>query len=352
MANKIVMDTHMHSKASDGIWTPAELVKHAKLNGLEVIALTDHDTTFGVGEAIKAGKEYGVEVIAGIEIDAKYKSEKGNVKNIELLGLGIDLAKMQPLVDKRNSDRLALLGDYINGYNAYVASEKFNEENEKKHFKLTAQKQTNLSEVINWYNSKNLDEQGIAYQNPNPFLSKMTLLHFIADNLLEQDKKDLILNGDRSAGEAFKKEYKAVLFTEKESKPSFYEAISAVKNAGGKAIVAHPGLSKGYEDGMIKEWDLPQEQWFAENDKLTPYTFIKDLKAHGLDGVELYNYKGSDKSHAESQDKINEYFSALANKLELMVTYGSDCHGPKGKGPMLGKFGADYSYLNQIMGGK
>jgi predicted metal-dependent phosphoesterase TrpH len=340
MTNKITTDTHMHSKASDGVWTPREVVANAKAKGLEVIALTDHDTTFGVAEALEAAKEYGIKVIPGIEIDASYTSEKGKVKNIELLGLDVDLAKIQPLVDKRNNDRLALLGDYINGFNAYVASEKFNEENQTKQFKLNASKQTSLTDVINWYNARNLDEQGKAYLNPTPFLSKMTMVQFIADSFLDSDKKALILNGDRTAGEAFKKEYKAILFTERESKPTFYEAIEAVKNASGKAIVAHPGLSKGYENGMIKEWEMPKEQWFTESDKLTPYTFIKDLKAHGLDGVELYNYKGSDKAHAESQDKINEYFTALANKLELMTTYGSDCHGPKGNGPQMGKFGS------------
>ena len=349
--NKIIMDTHMHSKASDGVWTPRELVQNAKLKGLEIIALTDHDTTFGVAEALAAGKEYGVEVIPGIEIDVYYNSKTGKVKNIELLGLGVDLAKIQPLVDKRNSDRLALLGDYVNGFNAYIGSEKFMKENEQKQFKFNAQKQTNLAEVINWYNARNLDEQGVAYQNPNPFLSKMTLIQFIADTLLEEDKKALILKGDRAAGEAFKNEYRGILFTERESKPSFYEAIAAVKAAGGKAIVAHPGLSKGYENGMLKEWESPEAEWFVEADKFTPYLFIKDLKAHGLDGIELYNYQGSDKSHAENQNKINDYFAKLANKLELMVTYGSDCHGPKGSGVQLGKFGSNYSYLNQIVGG-
>jgi predicted metal-dependent phosphoesterase TrpH len=342
----------MHSKASDGIWTPKEVVQNAKKAGLEVIALTDHDTTFGLPEALAAGNEYGIIVIPGIEIDAMYTSEKGNVKNLELLGLGVDLEKIQVLVDKRSADRLGLLGDYIAGYNAYVVSEKFSEENNQKQFKLKSQKQITLAEVIEWYNKKNLDQAGVVYENPTPFLSKMTLVNFIAETQLDGDKKDLILGGDRVAGEGFKKEYKKIFSTTKESKPSFYEAITYVKNAGGKAIVAHPGLSKGYDDGMIKEWEMPQEQWFIETDKLTPYVFIQDLKAHGLDGIEIYNYEGSDKAHAESQDKINAYFIALANKLELMVTYGSDCHGPKGKGAQLGKFGADYSYLNQIIGGK
>lgn len=72
----------------------------------------------------------------------------------------------------------------------------------------------------------------------------------------------------------------------------------------------------------------------------TPYLFIKDLQAHGLEGAELYNYKDNDLDHAKDQDLINEYFAAMADKLGLIVTYGSDCHEPKGGGPRMGNFGA------------
>lgn len=62
------IDLHTHSTASDGTMTPTELVKHAKEVGLDAIALTDHDTFDGVGEAMQAGKELGIEVIPGCEL--------------------------------------------------------------------------------------------------------------------------------------------------------------------------------------------------------------------------------------------------------------------------------------------
>lgn len=79
------IDLHVHSNASDGTMTPTEVVRLAKKSGLSAIALTDHDTVDGVSEAIKAGVEYGVQIIPGIEISAEYKSG-----DLHILGLDID----------------------------------------------------------------------------------------------------------------------------------------------------------------------------------------------------------------------------------------------------------------------
>lgn len=64
-------DLHTHSTASDGQYGPSELVAHAKERGIEVLALTDHDTTDGVAEAVSAGKKLGIRVISGIELSAR-----------------------------------------------------------------------------------------------------------------------------------------------------------------------------------------------------------------------------------------------------------------------------------------
>ncbi|WP_028588440.1 PHP domain-containing protein [Desulfocurvus vexinensis] len=62
------IDLHTHSTASDGTLTPAELVALARRSGLEALALTDHDTSAGLPEALAAGRREGVEVIAGCEL--------------------------------------------------------------------------------------------------------------------------------------------------------------------------------------------------------------------------------------------------------------------------------------------
>ena len=63
-----MIDLHVHSTASDGELAPAAVVRHARGRGLTAMALTDHDTTAGFPEAVAAGREEGVEVIAGVEI--------------------------------------------------------------------------------------------------------------------------------------------------------------------------------------------------------------------------------------------------------------------------------------------
>ena len=82
--NKYI-DLHTHSTCSDGTLTPSEVVKLAKDKGLSAIALTDHDTIDGLSEAIKTGKEIGIEVITGIEFSVAGDTE------MHLLGLDFSL---------------------------------------------------------------------------------------------------------------------------------------------------------------------------------------------------------------------------------------------------------------------
>jgi predicted metal-dependent phosphoesterase TrpH len=61
-------DLHTHSRASDGVDTSGELVRNAVAAGLTVLALTDHDTVDGWGEAADAAREQGIRLIPGAEI--------------------------------------------------------------------------------------------------------------------------------------------------------------------------------------------------------------------------------------------------------------------------------------------
>lgn len=73
------IDLHTHSSRSDGTLPPAEVVRLAALTGLEVVGLTDHDTTAGVPEAEAAGAELGIEVVPGIELSAEYEGRSVHV---------------------------------------------------------------------------------------------------------------------------------------------------------------------------------------------------------------------------------------------------------------------------------
>lgn len=67
------VDLHTHSTASDGIYTPGELLHKASEAGLRVLALTDHDTTSGIAEAAAAAKELQIDFIPGIELNTDDK---------------------------------------------------------------------------------------------------------------------------------------------------------------------------------------------------------------------------------------------------------------------------------------
>ncbi|MFC5178375.1 PHP domain-containing protein [Nocardioides taihuensis] len=66
------IDLHTHSRASDGTQTPAELVRAAADAGLDVVALTDHDTAAGWAEAADAAREAGVALLPGMELSSRH----------------------------------------------------------------------------------------------------------------------------------------------------------------------------------------------------------------------------------------------------------------------------------------
>ncbi|WP_067711962.1 PHP domain-containing protein [Ferroacidibacillus organovorans] len=81
------VDLHVHTTASDGTLRPCEIAKLAREKKLFGIAVTDHDSVDGVPEAISAGLEYSVRVIAGVELSATDEA-----RDIHILGYGMDLS--------------------------------------------------------------------------------------------------------------------------------------------------------------------------------------------------------------------------------------------------------------------
>ena len=78
------IDLHVHSTSSDGTFSPSELVILALKKGLKAFALTDHDTTAGIGEAQEAAQGTDLTVIPGIELSTSWKN-----RDIHILGLNI-----------------------------------------------------------------------------------------------------------------------------------------------------------------------------------------------------------------------------------------------------------------------
>jgi hypothetical protein len=73
MTQDFVADLHNHTTASDGEYTPTELIQKAKNLNLSAIGVTDHDTLNGLDEALAAGQELGIQVVPGVEVSLRFK---------------------------------------------------------------------------------------------------------------------------------------------------------------------------------------------------------------------------------------------------------------------------------------
>jgi len=81
-------DLHCHSTVSDGLLAPAELVRRAQGNGVELLALTDHDELGGLAEARATAEQVGLRFVDGVEVSISW----GDDQTVHIVGLGIDPA--------------------------------------------------------------------------------------------------------------------------------------------------------------------------------------------------------------------------------------------------------------------
>jgi predicted metal-dependent phosphoesterase TrpH len=101
----LAYDLHTHSTASDGSYTPTELITHAAMAGITVLALTDHDSTAGLAEARLTALQHGIRLVSGVEISSTWQD-----KTLHIVGLNLDpdfeplrqgLARLQTLRRER-----------------------------------------------------------------------------------------------------------------------------------------------------------------------------------------------------------------------------------------------------------
>ena len=189
------IDLHTHSNRSDGTDSPAELIENAVKAELDVVALTDHDSTQGWNEAAKAAQMSGITLVKGIEVSCRLGG-----KGIHLLGYNFDpgnkplVNELERIIAGRNS-RLPKSLERLRGLGIAIEE----------------------SDVNRW--SKNAAATGRPH---------------IADALVELG---VVANRDEAFEQflmpgrpAYVDRYAADLF----------EAIGLLRDAGGSAVIAHP----------------------------------------------------------------------------------------------------------------
>lgn len=240
------VDLHVHTSISDGTDSPATVVGMAESMGLRAIAITDHDAVGGIAEATRAARGLALEVLPGVEISA----DAGGLE-IHILGYLIEYAS-GPLLDL-----LAECSEWRLGRTEAVLA------------KLRA-----LGASVSWQRVQMLADKG-TIGRPH-----------IARAMVEAGHV-------RSVQQAFAQYLGqgCPAFVER-PKPTPAEAIHAIGQAGGVAVLAHP-------------WGLA--------------SLLPALVAEGLAGLEVY-YAGYGPQRIAL---LQEY----ARSYHLVCTGGSDYHG-------------------------
>lgn len=266
-------DLQSHSTRSDGALEPAAVVAAAAAAGVQLLALTDHDTLAGVAEALRAGREQGVSVVPAIEISSiDAGAENGKPRELHILGYAIDHTNPQLLSTLEN----------------FLADRK----------QRTLRMAENLRQAGFELETTAIDAR-VAAGEPigRPHLAEAVLSHpGNAQRLSEEEIEDIgsLIRGYLIEGKpAF-----ALRIT-----PTVAEAIEAIHAAGGVAIWAHPF------------WDV--------EDPEEVLAMIDRFRALRIDGVEVFYV-----THTREQ---TELLAARCDELALLSTGSADFHGPENR---------------------
>ena len=122
---KAAVDLHIHSNASDGTFSPQDILDKAKQLGLRAISITDHDTLEGSRQAIKHNMNDAIRLITGVEISADLPREYGHKGSCHILGYGIDLENPKlnetlSTLQNARKNRNPLIIEKLNAMNIWV----------------------------------------------------------------------------------------------------------------------------------------------------------------------------------------------------------------------------------------
>jgi predicted metal-dependent phosphoesterase TrpH len=264
-------DLQSHSTHSDGALPAAEVVERAAASGVELLALSDHDTVSGVSEALSAGDRLGIRVVSAVEISAVDDGAPVG-RELHILGYGID--HTGPLLTERLAEFLA--------------------DREHRTMRMAAA----LRELGFELDEEELQRR-IADGQPigRPHLAEAVLRSPANASRLQAEQIDdvgSLIRGYLIEGRP--------AFRLRET-PTVGQAVEAIHEAGGVAIWAHPF------------WDIPEpDEVLASIDR---------FRALGIDGVEVFYV-----THTREQ---TELLAGRCAALEMLTTGSADFHGPENR---------------------
>lgn len=260
--SETAIDLHMHTTYSDGRWSAEQLLAYLAQEGFGLVAVTDHDRVETVAAIQQLGMPKQVAVLAGVEISAEWRGLMGDV-----LCYGFD----------PGNEALRSLAERVRQGQRENAEEVY-AELLRRGYQFPCRQ-----ELL----AKNAGELRVAGDCANLLLKHGYVSDWPAALTLIRD--------------AGYREFKA----------DMAETVAVVHQAGGVALIAHPGRG------------LPQPEEFTF---YTPELLSQVRTEMPLDGIEVY--------YPTHTPELIETYLAYARQHDLLVSAGSDSHGPPGRMPI------------------
>jgi len=268
----MIIDLHIHSKSSDGVFTVEEIVEEAKLRNIKLMSITDHDSIDCQEKAIDLARKNRIHYVSGVELNVTFSHPRyHDCKSISLDFLGYQF-------DVKNKELMGKLQEMAN----------YREERAVR--------------ILNNLNAE-FEKEGIEKLTKNDFQGIQESVDgvlgrpHIADYLV---RKGIV----RTRQEAFDK---YLVKCDVPKYPLYIEQASRlVRNAGGKIVLAHPNDPHGTSLVMLTE-SLPEQTQIIEESMMA-----------NIDGIECW--------HSRNSAQTTNHYIKFAKNHRLIMTGGSDCH--------------------------
>lgn len=287
MSRTYPVDLQVHTAYSDGTDTPQELVVKAAVAGIRVLAVTDHDSVLGVAAAQACGRQADVRILPAIEFSTASEQER-DFLDINILGYAIDptnptlLEMLERVIESRVEQKIRQV-ERLQTYGLHVPVEE-------------------VLELAAGVPGRPHIAQIALKHNPHQFSS-----------LADVFQQYLASDAENST------------YVRRRFSLRVEEAIELSHVAGGKAVLAHPGLYK-----RVRNLE----------------DVLRRLADSGLDGLEVY-YPYNSEIRSSVADGCIAGFAELAARFGLFATGGSDYHGAR-KCNRLGEAGLEWEQWQRL----